>query len=234
MSTLATLEGNVRSILQELTANFFTTAEIYRGISEAYKYYALIMLTKGEGYFETTDNLGFTAATETVSLSSLNPAFFSVSQLYRRTSYGLEPLYPSEERFEANFTNGTGTGNTYLPKYKLRGSNLILQPAPLATEAASSTTGLKLDYNYIPTFPASDSASSFSFDANFPTIFEPMIEIWSAIYCMENKDGMGGISDISTHRNRLEKFESAFMDSLQRDETPQKVQYVGQNYGVIY
>lgn len=233
-STLATLETNIRIALQETTANFYSTSEIYTGISNAYKKYSLIMLTKGIGYFVTTTNLSLTASTETISLASLSSTFFSISSLERRISNGTQPLHPDVRRYRPNITTATGSGDSYLPTYKLRGTNLVLEPAPLASETGSATAGLKLDYNYIPTFPTSASSSSFTFDANFPTIYESMVEDYAAIYCLENKDGSGGISDIQTIRNRLDRMEADFMDSLVTDDTPDRVEYSGNNYSSFY
>lgn len=233
-STLATLTTNIRVILQETTENFFKDTEIYTGISKAYKKYSLVMLTKGIGYFVTTTNLSLVASTETISLASLNPPFFSIASLERRISNGTQPLQPDVRRYTPNITTATGSGDSYLPTYKLRGTNLVLEPAPLSSETGSATAGLKLDYNYIPTFPTSASASSFTFDANFPVIYESGIEDYAALFCMENKDGSGGVSDMQTIRARLAEFDSAFLDSLVTDDTPDRIIYSGFSYDSSY
>lgn len=239
MATLATIRGNVRRNLGETTANFYTNAELNQYIGEAYRNYTLRMIDEGEGYFETTAFLGFTALNEAVSLAALSPAFFSVSQLYRVVSNGsLVPLRQDDMRFTVNSSILTGAGDTYLPRWKLRGLNLILQPYPQQTEAAfvgppPATSGLKIDYNYLPTFPDSASVDGFTFDANFPVIFEPLIELWATIAALESKDGMGGVSDIQSFRGRLEILEENFKSSLQRSEYPDKVQYMGVDFSNV-
>lgn len=232
MSTLTTLLGNVRRNLGEATPNFYTNAEIQQQIGEAYKHYFLVMIENGEGYFETTVNLGFTGGTETIDLTTLDPVFKDISQLERRVANGTIPLMPDQRRFGMNTTIGVGVGDGYLPTYKMRGTDLVLEPTPAATEAASSTTGLKLDYVYEPDFPDASSAGSFEFDASFPTSYEPMIELYATISCMENKDAMGGVSDIQTFRARLAKWEVTFLNSLFRDETPEQATYIGFTYNL--
>lgn len=232
MSLLSVLVANVRINLSESSANFFTDAEIKKGVGEGYRHYFQLMVTNGDGYFEATANLGFTSGTETVSLTGLASTFFKISQLERRVTNGTIPLMSDQRRFGMNITSGGGAGDAYLPTYKLRGTNIVLEPTPGATEAASSTTGLKLDYVYQPTFPSSSSADSFDFDANFPAVYEPMIELYATISCLEAKDAMGGVSDIQSFRNRLEKWEASFLQSLFRDETPEQAAYIGFTYNL--
>lgn len=234
-STLAVLTQNIRITLQSSSAEgFFTDSEIYAGIGKAYKKYTLIMLKEGVGYFETKTNLALVASEEAITTADFDPPFFSISTLERRVSNGTQPLITDQRRFRPNITTSTGSGDSYLPTYKVRGTNIILEPAPLSDEAASSTTGLMLVYNYIPEFPGPDSDSDFEFDDNFPVIYESMVEDYAAVYCLENKDASGGVSDIATVRLRLAEYEAQFLDSLITDDTPDHVVYLGQNYYMFY
>ncbi len=230
MATLGEMVANVRINLQEGTQQFFQDADLKYYLSEGFKRYALEMLEEGEGYFTVTGNLGFLAGNEAVALGALSPAFFSLSKLYRRVAEGLRQLQEDQGRYRDIINIGQGSGDAYLPDYRLRGMNLVLNPPPLETEAASSTTGLVAEYNYIPTFPTSASADAFTFDASFPTWYEPNVELWATIAALESKDGMGGVSDIQTFRNRLAILDQRFLDSLQRSESPDFVEYVGGNY----
>lgn len=230
MSELGEMVANVRIHLGEGTQQFYEDADLKHFIGEGFRYYALKMIEEGEGYLMTTANLGFTAGSEVVSLASLSPAFLSCSRLSRRVSDGLRKLDESQNRNRDIINLGQGAGDSYLPTYRFRGINLILEPAPLETEAASSTTGLLMEYNYIPTIPNSASADTFEFDSSFPTIFEANVELWAAIAALESKDAMGGVSDIQTLRNRLAKLDEAFFDALQRSESPDFVEYSGLDY----
>lgn len=230
MSELGDMVANVRIHLGEGTQRFYEDADLKHCIGEGFRYYSLKMIEEGEGYFMTTANLGFTAGSEVVSLASLSPAFLSCSRLSRRVSEGLRKLDESQNRYRDIINLGQGAGDSYLPTYRFRGINLILEPAPLETEAGSSTTGLVMEYNYIPTIPNSASIDTFEFDSSFPTIFEANVELWAAIAALESKDAMGGVSDIQTLRNRLAKLDEAFFDALQRSESPDFVEYSGLDY----
>lgn len=234
-STLAELTANIRLTLQDpVSVGFFSTQSIQAGIAKAYKKYSLIMLTKGVGYFETPRNLSLVAGVETITTTGWDPPFFSIATLERRVSNGTQPLGSDQRRYRPNITTSTGSGDSYLPTYKMRGTNIVLEPAPLSSETGSATEGLFLVYNYIPTFPDSTTDDDFTFDDNFPVIYESMIEDYAALYCLENMDAVGGVSDAATVRNRLAEAEQGFMDSLITDDTPDHVVYAGQNYYMFY
>lgn len=233
MSTLSTIRANVRRNLGETTARFYTDADLNEFVGQSFYFYTVMMIEEGEGYFEATENLAITADTATVSLSALTNTFFKVSALEKNTSNGSIPLIEDERRFHPNFTVVTGTGDAYRPTWKLRGTSIVLEPTPLSTESASATTGLKLDYYYIPTRVISSSSDSTTYDSNFPVIYEPMIELHATIAALEAKDGMGGVSDINSFRGRLEKWEQIFLDSLNRSEFPDRVSYSGVDYSNI-
>jgi hypothetical protein len=229
MSQISTLEAHVRILLQEVSQQYFFSTEIRQAIGEAYRHYALVMLDEGEGYFETAENVGFTAGVKSIALSSLSQTAFRISYIRRNLSNGQKKLKRSERRSRVS-TFMVGAGDGYLPTWKLRGNNIILEPTPTQTEAASDTTGLEVEYSFLPTFPDSASADGFTFDAGFSTIYEPMIEIYAAIYMIENK--LANNAAIPTHDfgKRQAKWEKVFWDSLERDEDPDEIEYEGGDY----
>jgi len=192
------------------------------------------MINEGQGYFETTVNLPITAQIPEIDLSTLDPPFKSVSVLYKRRTLNLYPLKRNEKRYQAIYNNGVGAFDSYLPEYNLRSLNLVLLPTPMASEPAGPNSGLKLDYSYIPVFPAFDTDDLFEFDISFPTIFEPMIELYAAIAAMESKDAQGGVSDIESFRNRLASWEQHFADSMDRSDSAEDIPYDGLNYSLYY
>lgn len=230
MSTLGTIRANVRRNLGETTARFYTNADLNSFIGEAYGHYSLKMIEEGDGYFETTTYLNLVSGTPTIDISGLSPAFLTISMLWRMTSTAQFPLFPKETRFTPVSTVFSAAGDAYRPTFKMQGTNIVLEPTPQSSETGSATSGLKLDYNYIPTIPTSASADGFTFDTCFPTIHEPMIELYATIRAMEAKDGMGGVSDIATFRATLATKEQVFMDSLTRMETSDRAQYSGTDY----
>lgn len=226
-SQLSVIRGNVRRNLGEETPRFYTNAELNQHIGAAYKNYFKLMLYEGEGYFETTTTISLVANQAAYSLAALNPPFLQVSVLERVLPQGTRPLEQSERRFRPNYIYSVGTGTSYIPTYRMQSLNLIFDPEPTFSE----TNAMKLHYNYEPTFPTSGSADSFTFDQNFAVSNEELIELYATIAALESKDAMGGVSDINSFRGRLEILEKNFVDNLNRYEAPDRIQYMGNNYG---
>jgi len=234
MSTLGTLVDNVRINLGETTARFYTDSEIKYQIGNAYKKYFNDISMAGAGWFQTKTTLALVNGDEEIDLDALNPTFKEIGKLSRNTSLGIIPMLDKRKRFQASYTTSTGTGDAYVPDYYIRGRHIILDPKPVASEAASDTTGLTLEYVYIPTFPTSSSNNVFEFDSNFTEDFEPMIELKATIGCLETKDGMGGVSDIQSFRGRLQELEAVFQEAITPDEQPDRIDYIGLNYPNYY
>ena len=230
MSTLGTLVDKVQRELQEASANYFAEADIKQAIGDAYGDYSLLMINEGAGWFTTTSNLAITANQETVSLSSLSPPFFSLVMVEKNLSTGTQPLKPSQGRYSFKSNIGVGSGETYIPEYYIRGTNLVLFPIPTGAEAASSTTGLKAHYNYQPTLPTGGSADAFEFDSNFPVNWERLIVLYATNVVLRQKDQTGATSDTGAIDAELGKWEEMLYNSLERDETPEEVTYMGNCY----
>lgn len=230
MSTLGELVTETSIIVgDKIVGEYFTALEIKRAIGDAYRYYSMPLVMAGEGYFETTTNLTIVSGQEYISLAALSPVFWAVSVLWRRLSTGYQPLKKNEQRYKFVSTIGIGAGDTYIPEYRHRGMNLILTPSPIAGDV----DGLKMDYVYIPTFPNQLSADSFTFDTNFPSIFELNIKLRSAIKLLESKDAVGGVSDINTLKSELADADAYFQSTLTRNENPEAVEYQGLDYNAI-
>lgn len=234
MSDLLTIRTNVRRNLGEATARFYTTTELNQFIGEAYRKYTLLMIQEGDGYFVDTNYFAIVANDPNIDLTTTDLPFFNVSQFWKVTSFGFNPLKQDEKRFSPNYTYVTGTGDQYMPTWRLKGMNLVLQPTPTFSEAITSTSGLKLDYSYLPDFPNADSDDDFEMDNNFSTVYEPLVELYATIAALESKDGMGGVSDIQSFRDRRVQWEQTFMDTLQREEQADTVSYQGMNYFQYY
>lgn len=209
---------------------YYLATSIKQAIGDAYRKYVMLLIKMGAGYFEATTNLNITGGTETISLASLSPAFWKVSLVEKYVTNGRVPLKPYERRYEFMPTTGVGGGDTYLPTYKFRSQNMVLEPPP----GASETAGIKLDYVYLPTFPSSSSADAFTFDAQFPAIYETNVILRACIKLLEEKDAIGGVSDIATFRAELADLDKDFEDTMELDEIPDEISYAGEDYGNIY
>lgn len=235
MSDLGTMVANVARNLGDPNLQFYTEEELKQYIGEGFKKYSIIMIEEADGFFETTVNVGFTANDPGISVDSLDPPFYTISQFERWLSNGSSmPLKLNERRFKINNNIAITSGDAYRPTYKQRGMKIILEPTPSATEAPSptgqATTGMKLDYNYIPEYPDADSDDSFEFDSCFPTNWEFGVELFATVRALEGKDAVGGVSDTNTFRQTLAEWEQNFEDSLQRDENPESVEQMGMDY----
>lgn len=234
MSTLGEIRNNVRANLGEATPKLYQNTDLNRYIAEAYKYYSSIITGSANGYFTTYTNLPITSGVESISLASLPLSFISVSVLYKNTELGRQPLLPLRNKYTFINTQYSVGGNYYFPDYDFMGNTLILIPPPQITEAATSTTGLRLEYNYEPIYPDSTSSDSFSFDSAFRVSWEPLIVLWATIAALEQKDASGGISDINTFRSRLSTIETQFKETLDKTETPDQYEYTGTNYNSYF
>jgi len=235
MSDLGTIRSNVRRNLSDAAAQFYTDAELNQYIGEAYQYYTMIMIDEGEGYFETSRNLSFVAGNPYINLDGFTPDFYTIVKVERWLSNTSSvPLKLNERRFKINTTIAIATGDAYRPTYTLKGRDLVIEPTPTSTESPAIhgqvNSGLLLWYNYVPDFPISNSADNFSFSTDFPTMWEPMIQLFATVRAMESKEGIGGVCDTQTFRTTLATWEQRLMDSLERDETPESVEQIGMDY----
>lgn len=231
-SQLSAIRGNVRFNLSDLntTNPFWTNNELNYFIRLEYQKFYHLMVTEGEGYFETSVLLPLVANVPLISVAGLTPPFYDISALERNTTFGTVPLRPSERRFKPNYTLNSGVGQSYLPTYRMQGMNIVLEPGPTVSEPAAPGLGLKFDYVYIPTYPVFNSPDNFQFDENFPVASEYLIELGATITALESKDGIGGVADIQTFRDAYATGTKNFIDSLSRFEYPDSVDYYGQNY----
>lgn len=231
-SQLIVLETNVRRNLSDPlnAAPAYTSAEIRQYIGDAYKKYYRIMVNKGDGYFLKEGKISLVAGQSLYSLDVFNPVLMSIRSVERITAQGTIPLYERERMFRANYNFGTVSGPAYLPNYRMQGRFLKFEPTPQAAE----TDAMLLEYYYEPAFPDASSPNSFTFDTNFPQNFEPMIELNATIRALEAKDGIGGVSDISSFRLSLKEQEDSFEKVLHRMDYPDEVQRSGDNYITPY
>lgn len=232
-SQLILIEGNVRRNLSDsasLNQPFFTSPEIRQYIGEAYKNYHHILVNEGEGYFETQTFISLVANQAAYPVTGLSPTFFSIHSIERKNSRGFFPLKERERIFRPNYSFGTTSGEGYFPNYRMQGMNILFEPTPQFSE----TDAMLLKYYYEPPFPNATSLDNFTFDSNFASSYEPMIELYATISALEAKDGIGGVSDINSFRERLKIQEDNFYKTINRFDYPDEVEFKGQNYSLPY
>ena len=112
-----------------------------------------LMLTD-QGYFEQTFPLDITAGVEAIALPTVldgRGKHLKTILLERVLPTSRVPLTFHRRYNEANSTNGGIAGWSYLPTWKFRGNNIILEPTPTFTELnAGGTAGLLLTAQIMP------------------------------------------------------------------------------------
>jgi hypothetical protein len=142
-----------RDFSQDGTTGFISTDDIDRWVNEGYMRYVHHLMLADAGYFEQTFQLGITSGQEEIALPTIfdgRGKFMKSMLLERVNSTERIPLRFHKRYNEANSTSGGLSGFSYLPTWKFRGNNIILEPTPTFTEAASSTTGLLLTAQVMP------------------------------------------------------------------------------------
>lgn len=213
-----------------VVGQYFSPTDIKQAIGDSYRYYTMILIGMGGGYFEVITDLSITAGVDTISLAGLDPPFWKESLIEKYVTNGRVPLEPYKRRYKFLSTTGVGSGNTYIPTYKFKGLDLVLEPPPGADE----TNSIRLDYVYLPDFPNRLSDDSFTFEEQFPSIYELNVILRSCVKLMEEKDVTGGLSNQSAFIEELAQLDISFMNTMARDEIPDNIEYVGEDYGNIY
>lgn len=139
-------QANIGSFIQE--------ADIDRWANEGYMAYTHRLMLTDQGYFEQTFPLDITAAQEQIALPTIfdgRGKFMKTILLERVLATSRVPLTFHRRYNEANSTNGGLAGFSYLPTWKFRGNNIILEPTPTFTELnAGGTAGLLLTAQIMP------------------------------------------------------------------------------------
>jgi hypothetical protein len=158
---------------QSDVGSFIQEADIDRWANEAYMYYARKLMLTSEGYFEQTFGLDITAGTETIALPTVfdgRGKHLKTILLERCLATCRVPLQYHRRYTEANSTNGGVSGLSYLPRYKFRGNNIVLEPTPTFSETSTATSGLLLTAQVMPPHlhlgtAAAGGATSITFDS---------------------------------------------------------------------
>lgn len=120
-------------------------------INEAFMSRVVDLMNLHEGYFEETYNFALVSGQEGYNLPSNFTAgqkqAIRVAILERKISNAWVPCEFRRRYTEANPTDGAGVADAYVPSYKFRGRQIILEPTPVSDEDAANT---RLTYVYMP------------------------------------------------------------------------------------
>lgn len=209
MSTLLELRTQVRYNLGEPNPGIeprFQNTSINDNINEAYLQYQLELIENGEGDLATTQSINLVANTDLYPLPS---DWVKTKTLWRVRIEGRYPLEKRENRTEPIYTNSYSSASDYKPTYRFRNRNILLEPPP----AFAETGGLLHEYYALSPKLTADNQSPV---AGFIEPWQTMLVLYATVAQLENKDAVGGVSDISSFRARLERAEKRFRDSMNR------------------
>jgi hypothetical protein len=179
------------------------------------------LFDNGEGDLAIVSNIDLVANQEAYPLPV---GWVKTHKLSRVITNGTTPLVKFERYDTSNVTISGNSGDWYLPTYRYRGRNIILEPFPTFSQVA----GLIHEYYTLQTPLVADSDQP---DAGFIEPWQSMLVLWATIAELEGKEAIGGVADEDTFRARLEKMEAAFMSSMtNRSEAREEVQAYGVDY----
>jgi len=222
MSTLAQLRSRVRFNLGEVNSEQrFFNESINNHLNEGYQQYQLKLMENGEGDLAVVVNVDLVANQEAYLVPD---DWVKMRKLSRVTTFGTTPLRTFERIEQPNVTVSGNSGDWYLPTYRMRGRFFILEPYP----TFSQTSGLIQEYYALKPALTADGQSP---DIGFIEPWQSMMVLWATIAELEGKEAVGGVADISTFRDRLDRMEQMFIDSMNnRTEARTEVEPYGLGY----
>ena len=222
MSTLAQLRLRVRYNLGEPSGEQrFYNVSINANLNESYRYYLAQLIDNGESNFTTTVSIDFVANQAEYALPS---DWVKTRMVDRVTTFGTVPLERFERYETTNITIGGNAGDWFLPSYRFRGQNLVFEPKP-----TFSQVGAVIHEYYAE--PANLVADGDSPSTGFIETWQDMMVIRATLSELENKDAVGGVSDINSFRLRLQNMEEAFRKLMTgRSQARDKVERYGYDY----
>lgn len=150
MFHLQNCRSYVRSVFNQTDeSGFLLPADIDFALNEAYMTRSMDLIEGAQGYFETTKSIDIVANQEAYALPSLyngDPDFVRAVMIERVLSDRTIPMAHQNRYNESNLTVPVSAGDAYIPDYRFRGRNFILEPTP----ADNITAGVKLTYSFMP------------------------------------------------------------------------------------
>lgn len=175
----------------------YTAAIKTRFINLAYiEYYNILVKAGYQGLLATPTDLNIVANTETVALPT---DFFYLLKLSRNLNSKRITMKPYIKLEGVTWTAGVAAGDAYIPKYSIRGTNIVLDPLP----STSVTAAIHCEYFPVATEMTTDGTSPA---IGFSAQFHPMIPLKAAILLKGTKED----EDVDKLERRLSVMEQPF------------------------
>jgi hypothetical protein len=205
--TLQQLLTSTRRLLNQPreSNSFWKDDELTEYLNEAVSMYFLECVQVNEGYFTTTANLNIVSGAVAIALPSDT---FQIKNVYKKVTNGYALL-----SYNNSVTDGLSdlstTGDSYLPAYKFRGNELILNPTPSGNE----TAGIRIEYIQ---FPDQMVWGGDSMTAQVSPIFKQLITMY-AVYKAKLRESM--VNNVATYtaaEKNLGELYGMFKDNISR------------------
>ncbi len=215
--TLGRLITSVRNMLNQpnATNSSWSDFELTEYINEAIRVYFAEVVQNMEGQWTKIADLNIVSGTETVSLPT---DCYEVKALYKSVSDGYVVLPYRNAIMNSYSTAGSTTGDSYIPAYYFRESNLVLRPVP----NASQTAGLRLEYVYFPDVLVNPGDT---LTPNLVPLFKQVVEMY-AVYKAKVKESLvSGVDTSALAEKNLAQLYKQMVDSIKnRSKFPQFIQ----------
>lgn len=197
------------------TNSVWSDEELLVYLNEAIRRYFSEVVQKAEGQFTTEDDLNLVAGVSAVNLPS---DCFSVKVVNRKVSGGYVPLAYSNNFTEGYATTGAATGDSYMPVYSFQKNQLILRPAP----SASETDALRVEYVQ---FPESLITGSDSVSASVSPVFRDLLSMYMVYKAKLKESLVNGVNVHSMAEDNLKDLYNAFKEAIDgRSKYPSFIQ----------
>lgn len=195
--TLTELDTETRYHLNDDNSDRYTSAIVTKFINNAYRHYYNKLVQAGyKGLLSAPAELDLVATTQTVALPSDFYKCFKLSKV--QTSYRTPLQYRSNLETSV-YTGGVAVGDGYKPDYDFQGTDILLQPAP----SASETGALYLEYWATMT---ELSSGTDTVTGGFSPEWQPMIPLRAAVFLKGGREE----EEVRNLTAMLDDYESEF------------------------
>ncbi len=206
MSDLLQLRTRVREYLDESTAVYWTDPELNGWINQSYFYEYRLVAEAAEGYFTVVTTHNITATVAEIPLPSDHWRTRLVERIYQTFTVPMRYFARNES---ANIISNTNFSGLYLPTFRFRGNNLLLEPTP------DTTIINAIRHEYLPQ-PVAMVIDTDTPDAGFLEMWEEAVVLRAAISAKQKEEAVvNSGTDIGPLALQLQTWEQMIKESAE-------------------
>jgi hypothetical protein len=206
-STLSTFRTQIRRYLKETNAStsYWDGNFVDQLFNAQYRKRCTQLIMAFEGWFVNVSVRNITINTARYAFPD---GFLRLQKIELVRADGTTvPIQRFERHDFANPANSAGSGDSYMPYYRLQGNGFVLEPTPLETV----TNGLQLEWAGVP---ALLSAAGDACHPSFPEIFEELLVIDTVVnaFDAEGVQESGLVRSLLRQRAEMEENFERFIE----------------------